>query len=180
VPEAPAPAEPPAERRQPDFGTPETRPTPDPAQPAGDFAFTPPDEKRAQAHADRLRASPSDAALQGYPTDLVTRVAAEVALSPGAKPVIVLFYADNARSSHLQAAELLPLLVKKRATVDVLPVDVSTEAQAKWTAAEKKLVRTYYLSYVPTTVVLAPDRKPLLLQYQRVAAAVVEAALPSK
>jgi hypothetical protein len=182
-PVAAPPAEAPPDRRAPDFGTPATPDLPPPVEPpaakepTGEFAFTPPDEKRAQAHADRLRASPGDAALEGYPADLVPRSAADVALSPGAKPVIVIFYADNARASHRQAAELLPLLVKRRASVDVVPVDVSTEAQAKWSAAEKKLVRTYYLSYVPTTVVLSPDRKPALLQYQQVTAAVVDAAL---
>jgi hypothetical protein len=143
----------------------------------GEMVFTPPAELQARAHADRLRAAPGDAALTGYPTDVVQRALADVALQPGAKPVVVLFYADNARASHLQASELLPMLVRWREKIDVVPVDVSAAAQARWTAAERKLVRSYYLSYVPTTVVLSAERKPLLLQYQRVSAAMVEAAL---
>jgi hypothetical protein len=141
------------------------------------MTFTPPAERQAQAHADRLRASPGDAALTGYPADIVTRASADVALAPGAKPVVVLFYADNARASHLQAAELLPLLVRWREKIDVVPVDVSAGAQPRWTPSERKLVRSYYLSYVPTTVVLSTERKFLMLQYQRVSAPMVEAAL---
>jgi hypothetical protein len=144
------------------------------AEPDG-FEFTPPDQKRAQAHADRLRAAPTDAALKGYPADLVPRARPEVALEPASKPVVVLFYDDGARASNLQAAELLPLLVRLRASIDVVPIDVA--ASSTLSAAEKKLVRTYYMAYVPTTVVLGPNRKPILLQYQRVSAAVVEAAL---
>ena len=87
----------------------------------------------------------------------------------------MVFYDDSARASNLQAAELLPLLVSLRERVDVVPVDVG--AASSWSPAQRKLVRTYYMSYVPTTVVLAPNRKPLLLQYQRVSAAVVEARL---
>jgi hypothetical protein len=150
--------------------------TPVPSRP---FEFSLPGERRVAAHADKLRANPGDAALRGYPDDLVRRSAAEAALAPGSKPAVILFFDDTARASHLQAAELLPLLARwqEQDKLEILPIDV--RASARWTPAERKLVRTYYMSYVPTTVVLSPERKALLLQYQRVSAAVVEAALTS-
>ena len=128
-------------------------------------------------HADRLRAQPSDASLQGYPEDLVRRADAGVALEGGSKPVLVLFYDNSARASHLQAAELLPLLVRLADRVDVVPVDVA--AASTLSEPQKRLVRRYYMAYVPTTVLLAADatRKPLMVQYQRVSAQAVEAAV---
>ena len=157
---------------------PPAAPATEPGTPDGGkegFQFSPPEEKRAAEHADRLRANPGNAALHGYPDDVLHRADAATALEPGHRPVAIVFYDDTSRASNLQAAELLPLLVKMRERVDAVPVDVSTSA--KWTPAERKLVRTYYMSYVPTTVVLSADRKPLLLQFQRVSAAVVAAAL---
>jgi hypothetical protein len=177
-PAEPLPAQPPPAEPLPPGPAP-AQPLPVPSNPEG-FEFTPPDAKRAQAHADRLRASPTDATLKGYPTDLVPRARAEVALEPGTKPVLILFYDDSARASNLQAAELLPLLVSQRDRVDIVPIDVA--AASTLTPAEKKLVRKFYMAYVPTTVLLAGDagRKPILLHYQRVSAAVVGAALATR
>jgi hypothetical protein len=139
------------------------------------FQFSPPEEKRAEEHADRLRADPGNAALHGYPEDLVKSVAASVALESGLRPLVIVFYDDTSRASHLQAAEFLPLLVRRRDRLDVLLIDVA--ASARWTAAERKLVRKYYGGYVPTTIALTADRRPLLHQYHRISAAVLEAAL---
>jgi N-methylhydantoinase A/oxoprolinase/acetone carboxylase beta subunit len=129
----------------------------------------------AREHADRLLAAPQDPSLGGYPDAVVTKASAAVALESGHKPVVLLFYDDTARASNLQAAEFLPVLAKHADRVDVVAIDLS--AAARWTAEERKLVKSYYGAYVPTTVVLSADRKPRLLKYQRITAAVLEAAL---
>jgi hypothetical protein len=106
----------------------------------------------------------------------VKRADADIALQDGLKPVVILFYDDSARASNLQAAEFLPILVKYASGVDVVTVDVSTSA--KWTPAERKLVRSYYVAYVPSTVVLAAQRnRPVMLKYQRVSGAELDVKL---
>jgi hypothetical protein len=165
----------------PPAGTEEPKGPPPEGRPGAGFTF--PGEttggtaaERARAHADRLLASPDDARLRGYPESVVARADAQVATDNGHRPVVLLFYDDTARASNLQAAEFLPVLAKYAGLVDVVAVDVA--ASAKWTPAERKLVRNYYVAYVPTTVVLAPDRsKPLMIKYQRIGGAVLDAVL---
>jgi hypothetical protein len=139
------------------------------------FTFSGTPEQRAQDHANRLLAAPEDPNVHGYPAEVVRRADAAVALEPGTKPVVIVFYDDTARASNLQAAEFLPVLAKHREAVDLVAIDVA--AKDRWTPAEKKLVRNFYVAYVPTTVVLAPPRKPLLLKYQRISGATLDATL---
>lgn len=129
----------------------------------------------AKKHALELLASPGDRRVEGYPVRIVGRADASVALERGHRPIVLLFYDDSSRSSDLQAAEFLPVLVEFADRVEVVPVNV--EASNTWTPAERKLVRRYYMSVVPTTVVLAADRRPLLLKFQRISAATLEASL---
>ena len=56
-----------------------------------------------------------------------------------------------------------------------MPIDVTTSRT--WTDGERKLIRKYYMAGVPATVVLAPDRSPLLLTYQRITGPALETVL---
>jgi hypothetical protein len=171
-PERPADAAAPAQ-------SPAPAPSGEPDERAG-FTFSGTPEERAKVHANRLLAAPEDPTVRGYPAEVVRRADAGVALGQGPKPVVILFYDDTARASNLQAAEFLPVLARHRDAVDVVAVDVSS--QTTWTPDEKRLVRRFYVAYVPTTVVLgasAPgaERKPLLLKYQRISGAMLDATL---
>ena len=180
APPAPAPLVGPPPSAEPfDAGEPGASVGGDPLAPAtSDAPMTfdrTPEDKTIGAHVRRLLASPGDAAVRQYPASLVPPARADVALEPGLKPVVILFYDDGSRASALEAAELLPVLERFQGRVDVVPVDVAASNQ--WTDAERGLVKTYYMATVPTTVVLAADRKPLLLKFQRIDGATLEARL---
>jgi hypothetical protein len=145
----------------------------DPARHAPTFSA--PLEKQARDYAQRLRAAPGDASLAGYPPSLVTRASPDLVMAPGTRPCVVLFKDDASKASDLQAADFLPVLARARGDVDVVVIDVGPKA--RWTPSEKKVVRTYYNFYVPTTVVLAPNRAPVKSWYSRVDAASLSAAL---
>jgi len=130
---------------------------------------------RAQRHAARLRSAPGQAGVPGYPTDLIVGADADRVLSPGLKPCVILFYDNASKASDLQAAAFLPLLVRRHAAIDVVLIDVGTKA--RWSDAQKRVVRTYYNFYVPTTVVLAPNRAPIKSWYSRIKAADLERAI---
>jgi len=139
------------------------------------MTFTPPEVVRAQRHAARLRSAPGQAGVAGYPTDVLVGADADRVLATGLKPCIILFYDNASKASDLQAAEFLPLLVRRHAQIDVVLVDVGTKA--RWTDAEKRVVRTYYNFYVPTTVVLAPNRAPIKSWYSRIKSRDLERAI---
>jgi hypothetical protein len=131
----------------------------------------------AEEHARLLLQSPGDASIPGYPPSLLPRSDAAVALDPGPRPVVLVFYDDGARASSLQAAEFLPVLARHRGRADFVAIDVS--ASSRWSAEERRLVRKYYMAVVPTTVVLDRARAPLLLKFQRIAGAALEDVLES-
>jgi hypothetical protein len=106
---------------------------------------------------------------------LIPRADPQIALIRGTKPVVLLFYDDASKASDLQAAAFLPVLQRFEGRVDVVPIDVKNDEG--WTEAERKLVKTYYMETVPTTVVLGPDRRPLMLMFQRIDGATLEARL---
>jgi hypothetical protein len=60
--------------------------------------------------------------------------------------------------------------------VDFVLVDLTPGSAKPLTDDERRLVRRYYLGYVPTTVVLGSDRVPRLLKSERVDPALVRAA----
>jgi len=60
--------------------------------------------------------------------------------------------------------------------VDLVLVDLTPGPRRALTDDERRLVRRYYLGYVPTTVVLSSDRTPRLLKSERVEPALVRAA----
>jgi hypothetical protein len=129
-----------------------------------------------ETHVRRLLASPGDARVAPYPPAIVPAADAALALQArGHRPVVILFADPASRASDLQAAEFLPVLVRFGDRVDVLPIDVT--AKQRWTDDERKLVRRYYMAVVPTTVVLGTDRRPLLLEYQRITSAALETVL---
>jgi hypothetical protein len=146
-----------------------------PPPPDGDMQFPTAPEADAAGHARKLLSAPGDPRVAGYPAHVVRPAEAAVALEPGHRPAVLLFYDDASRTSDQQAAEFLPVLVAYADRVDVVPIDV-TDRDA-WSPAEQKLVRTYYMAKVPTTVVLAADRRPVLLKFHRIAAAALESAL---
>ena len=183
-PETPDPARQPSEdpaRKVPD--DPFDVPTPDPAadtaadtpESRGGMTFTPPAQYTAEQHVQRLKSAPGDVTVPGYPAGLVASAPAERVLATSVKPVVILFYDDASKVSDLQAAEFLPTLVRRKAEVDFVLIDVST--RARWSAAQKKVVRTYYNFYVPTTVVLAPNRAPIKSWYSRTEARALEQAI---
>jgi len=133
------------------------------------MAFTPPAGYSAKAHAQRLRSAPGDAAVPGYPTEILVSAPPERVLAASVKPAVIIFYDDSSKASDLQAAAFLPLLVQRQRDVELVLIDVGTRSQ--WSAAQKKVVRTYYNFYVPTTVVLAPNRAPIKSWYSRTEAA---------
>ena len=75
----------------------------------------------------------------------------------------------------LQAADFLGVLARRAGDVDVVPVDVSV--RARWDTLEKKVVHTYYMSFVPTTVVLTARRVPVKSWYQRVSGEQLDRAI---
>ena len=131
--------------------------------------------KDAKEHARRLLQAPGSPKVMGYPPGILSRTDASVGLEKGHRPAVLLFYDNASRSSDLQAAEFLPLLVTYADRVDMIPIDVN--ASNAWTPAERKLIRKYYMAVVPTTVVLAGDRSPLMLKFQRISAGTLEAIL---
>ena len=147
-----------------------------PARPdAGAMRFETPGAVRADEHVRRLLAAPGDAKVPGYPPTVIRHADPGVASERGLRPVVLLFYDDASRASDLQAAEFLPVLVRYADRIDVVPIDISSSTS--WSKAERKLVRTYYMASVPTTVVLGADRRPLLLKFQRIDGATLEAKL---
>ena len=147
----------------------------DPGTERGGVSFTPPSDYSARAHVQRLKSAPGDAKVPGYPSDLVPSAPAARVLSPGTKPCVVIFYDNASKASDLQAATYLELLVRRRQDVDIVLVDVGTKAV--WDADQKRVVRTYYNHYVPTTVVLTAARAPVKSWYSRVAAAALDNAI---
>lgn len=124
----------------------------------------------------RLLASPGDRAVTAYPPSLVRRADARLALDRrGHLPVIVLFFDDSSRASDLQAAEFLPVLTKYADHLDIVAIDVSQPTT--WSDDERKIVHRFYMAVVPTTVVLDAERRPLLLEYRRIAGARLEAVI---
>jgi hypothetical protein len=138
--------------------------------------FPQPVAERLDTHVRRLLASPGDPRVKAYPPGLILRADASLALEPrGHRPVVILFTDPASRASDLQAAEFLPVLMRYQDRIDAIPIDVS--AKNAWTDAERKVVRRFYMSVVPTTVVLGADRRPLLLEYQRITAAALDTVI---
>ena len=158
---------------------PDASPAPDEPAPRGratGFEFGSPRETLVAKHVAALRANPDDAAVQCFPKELTRTVPAATALAKGERPVLVLFYDDTARSSRLAAADLWPVLLEVEPTVDVVLVDLTPGPRRALSDDERRLVRRYYLGYVPTTVVLTSERTPRLLKSERVEPALVRAA----
>jgi hypothetical protein len=179
---SPAPAPPPAPRGQIVHG--------DPPVPPRSFTFQAPRQKAVHDHAQALRASPDDPSRPCWPADLVRRSPASTVLEAGERPAVIVFYDDTARASRLAAADLLPVVAELESRLDLVLVDLTPGRSLS--EEERKLVRRYYLGYVPTTVVLsagrprvegapgapAPqDRRIRLLKSERVDPAVVRAAV---
>ncbi|MCA9316442.1 MAG: hypothetical protein KDB73_13225 [Planctomycetes bacterium] len=118
------------------------------------------------AHVKRLRQVAGDARVPGYPAALVRASDARIVREPGQRPVVIIFYDDSSKASDLQAADFLPVLVNRAGDIDVVTVDVSV--RARWDTFQKQVVHTYYMSFVPTTVVLTARRVPVKSWYQRV------------
>jgi hypothetical protein len=133
------------------------------------------EQVRLETHIRKLMAAPGSPTIQAYPEDLVAPSDAAVALERAHRPVVILFYDDRSKASDLQAADFIPVLRRFGTQIDVVPIDVT--AADSWDDAERKLVRTYYMATVPTTVVLSADRRPLLLKFQRIDGAALEAKL---
>ncbi|MDA1195922.1 MAG: hypothetical protein O2894_12150, partial [Planctomycetota bacterium] len=137
--------------------------------------FSSPEGHTARAHAARLQSAPGDPSVPGYPRDLVPSAPAGRVLSPGVKPCVIIFYDDSVKASDLQAAAYLELLVNRRSAIDLVVIDVGPKA--RWDEDQKRVVRTYFNFYVPTTVVLTASRAPVKSWYSRVEASALEAAL---
>ncbi|MGE0192854.1 MAG: hypothetical protein AB7T63_12530 [Planctomycetota bacterium] len=127
------------------------------------------------AHVQRLRQVAGDARVPGYPPSLVRTSDARVVREPGQRPLVILFYDDSSKASDLQAADFLPVLVERARDIDVVAVDVSV--RARWDTFQKQVVHTYYMSFVPTTVVLTARRVPVKSWYQRVAGEQLQQAI---
>jgi hypothetical protein len=160
-------------------------PTGSPAPSAGNvgpregFQFTAPATSRealVAAHVKALRADPEGRDRQCWPVELVRTVPAATALQKGARPALVVFYDDRAKASRLAAADLWPVVLEVESKVDLILVDLTPGGPRALTDDERRLVRRYYLGYVPTTVVLGSDRVPRLLKSERVDPALVRAA----
>jgi hypothetical protein len=128
-----------------------------------------------EQHAARLRQVAGDPAVVGYPAALVRPAEARTVFDPGPRPVVILFYDDSSKASDLQAADFLGVLARRAGDVDVVPVDVSV--RARWDTMQKKIVHTYYMSFVPTTVVLTARRVPVKSWYQRVSGEQLDLAI---
>ncbi|MDF1702282.1 MAG: hypothetical protein P1V36_14105, partial [Planctomycetota bacterium] len=146
----------------------------DPAARTG-VTFTPPSDHSARTHVQRLRSGPGDARVPGYPSDLLPSAPAGRVLGAGQRPCVIVFYDNASKASDLQAAAFLELLVRRRSEIDIVLVDVGTKAT--WDADQKRVVRTYYNFYVPTTVVLSAARAPVKSWYSRVEAAALDDAI---
>ena len=153
-----------------------------PPDPAGNtpearsgMSFTPPKDYTAKQHIADLKSRPGDPTLPGYPRELTPSQPASTVLSTGLKPVVIIFHDDASKASDLQAADFLPTMVQRQAEVDFVIIDVGV--QGRWNEAQKKVVRTYYNHYVPTTVVLAPNRAPIKSWYSRTTADSLERAI---
>jgi hypothetical protein len=170
---------PPPESR-PASGSSTEAPSPPPA-----FRFEVPRRKAVADHAAALRAAPDDPSRTCWPRELVRTVPAASALGVGDRPAVVVFYDDSARASRLSAADLLPVVFDLEARADLVLVDLTPGRRLS--DDERKLVRRYYLGYVPTTVVLsagrsggAPalhERRIRLLKSERVDPGLVRAAV---
>ena len=141
----------------------------------GGVTFTPPGDVAAGRHVERLKRAPGDAKVPGYPSDLVSSAPAGRVLATGTKPCVVIFYDDTSKASDLQAAAYLPLLVRRQREVDLVLVDVGPKAV--WNDDQKRVVRTYFNHYVPTTVVLTSARAPVKSWYSRVEASALDNAI---
>jgi hypothetical protein len=146
-----------------------------PSTPRDEYRFTAPQAAQAKAHADRLRASPTDRRIGGYPTSLVRRANPRVALEPGHRPVVILFHDDTSRASNLQAADLLEAIVEVQEAADFVVIDVAPGATR--TPEEQKVYKPYYPGIVPSTIVLSPARGPVKLWFQRTSAKSLRGAL---
>ncbi|HVG93893.1 MAG TPA: hypothetical protein VND21_05565, partial [Planctomycetota bacterium] len=143
------------------------------------FQFTAPATSRealVAAHVKALRADPEGRDRRCWPVELVRTVPAATALQKGARPALVVFYDDRAKASRLAAADLWPVVLEVESKVDLILVDLTPGGPRALTDDERRLVRRYYLGYVPTTVVLGSDRVPRLLKSERVDPALVRAA----
>lgn len=172
-PHAPAPEVP---------GSPDAAPVPatsagTPGQPDAELRFTPPRERRVLEHVRALKANPDDVSFPCWPSDMVRTAPASTAFAKGDRPVLVVFYDDGARASRLAAADLWPVVLALEARIDFVPVDLTPGAKRGLTDDERRLFRKYYLGYVPTTVVLSPERSLRLLKSERVDPALVRAAI---
>lgn len=148
-----------------------------PEKPGDEFRFTPPRERRVNEHVKALKANPDDVSFPCWPRDMVRTAPASTAFEKGDRPVLVVFYDDGARASRLAAADLWPVVLALEARIEFVPVDLTPGAKRGLTDDERRLFRKYYLGYVPTTVVLSPDRTLRLLKSERVDPALVRAAL---
>ncbi len=115
--------------------------------------------KKVERHVAALKETGTS--VPCWPKDLVQAAPASVALADGARPVLILFFDDTSTASRLGAADLWPVVLDWDAKVDVVYVDVTPGR--KTTRDEDALVRRYYLGYVPATVLLASERKSVLL-----------------
>ncbi|MDJ0973632.1 MAG: hypothetical protein QNJ98_04165 [Planctomycetota bacterium] len=175
TPRAPTPAEPrvPSVPRVPEVPTP-----PADDGDAGERespTFSVPKNEAARRHAARLRESPRNDKLGGYPTRLLSRARPGIALQPGHRPVVIVFYDDTSRASNLQAADILPTLVEAQARADIVVIDVAKGAER--TEAEGRVVKPYYPGSVPALVVLSAARAPVKLWFQRTSARALRAAI---
>lgn len=140
------------------------------------FEFGVPREAAVARHVVALRTNPDDASLACFPPSLLTSAPAATALQKGERPVLLLFYDEAARASRLAAADLWPVLLEVESRVDIVLIDLTPGPRRALSDDERKLVRRYYLGYVPTTVVLTTERRPRLLKSERVEPALVRAA----
>jgi len=191
---APAPAAPPAPAAEPERVAPafeEGLGSPDgdapPVKPGVDsFVFATSRAKRVTELVDALRREAATGAgpaspKTSWPDDLAQPVPAAKALARGERSVIVVFHDETSRASRLAAADLWPVLLDLDARFDLVLVDLTPGAKRGQSEEEKSLVRKYYLGYVPTTVVLSPERAARLLKPGRVdGSAVKSAVLASK
>ncbi|MCC7136923.1 MAG: hypothetical protein IT460_00675 [Planctomycetes bacterium] len=180
-PVAPAPPPPPAPSVEPSApGSPDDAPSaaPEapPTRPTGDFVFSTSREERVAKHVRVLRANPDDASVPCWPKDLARAVPASTALQKGSRPLLVVFYDETSKASRLSAADLWPVVLEVEPRVDLVLVDLTPGPGRPISDDERRLVRRYYLGYVPTTVVLTSDRSPRLLKSGRVEPALVRAA----
>ena len=126
-------------------------------------------------HVRHLRERAGDPKLVGYPSTLLRSVPARTVLEPGQRPAVIIFYDNTSKASDKQAAHFLPVLARHQADIDLVLIDVST--RAKWNAYERKVVLTYYMSFVPTTAVLTARRQPVRSWFEIVGGAALQRAI---